>query len=1014
MRKLNLKPLIWALGLVLIVALAAYGQINTAKITGAITDPSRAPVPRARIQVFNENTGFTKTADSTSSGEFTFDFLPIGIYTLTVEASGFQKLERKGVSLAAGEILGVNLRLKLGAVTQTVTVSGQSPLLNHESSNQLLTISNTDVRQLPQAKLDWSALANIGTGMRQVPVAGAPTGNSTISMNGLPGEGMSITLDGSSASGTLDGPSIGFYTQPNIINTVNTDAIQEISVNKGIMPASVGGTLSGNVNLISKGGTNQFHGDAYEVNSVAVYNARNQFLKTKPGFTFNQFGGSLGGPIRKDKLFFFGSYEGVRNNGFQAINTNIPSPYLESISPTVYTPIFKEFPSAPQPANNPTALSVQYITAGASVNNDLNTMERMDYYISPSNQLTARYVHARPYKLSPSVVVTNPEVWNTHNDMLNSNFLHTQGNWTSATRFGYNNVYYDRLQLGLNSDEEGVSLSGIFGSPQAEDSRQLGYYWTAMEDLGIIRGRHSIQFGGIVQRQQSNVLDLNTASFSYSTLSDFLNNTPTQSEITYPVPLIGQRSYQVGAYIQDDVKATRNLTLNLGLRYDIFTVPQQKDGLLFNRGIDPARPYLGPGFGDYLPPSSIYNGDHNNFQPRAGFSWTLGADRKTVIRGGSGIFVCPTSLYNATRTEMQAGPNIPFRIVFSRSQLLAANVTYPLPVDQLIPSLRAMQSGGILSSNLASYTVQAQNNPDPYTIQWMFDVERELGWGTSLSVGYIGNRGLKLILWRDENLPDRISGVMPDPTFTTFVLSAPIDSSTYHSLQVSVNKRFEHGLSFQASYTHASDTAYCGGGLAGRCYPQDNNNIRADLGPTAVDIRNDFNTSFVYQLPLQNWTGWHQRASQFLLSGWQLSGIFIAQDGLPFSIGNPGSIYPADRADEVPGVSPYLTNYHSTLQYLNPAAFATIPIVPVSGASVHPGTSGRNAYFYPGMWNLDSMVSRTFAITERVHLQVHGDMFNTFNHTNLTGIAGSLNAINFGQLTSATSRSIQIGARLEF
>jgi hypothetical protein len=325
-----------------------------------------------------------------------------------------------------------------------------------------------------------------------------------------------------------------------------------------------------------------------------------------------------------------------------------------------------------------------------------------------------------------------------------------------------------------------------------------------------------------------------------------------------------------------------------------------------------------------------------------------------------------------------------------------------------------MQAAGILSSQLASYTVQPQNNPDPFSIQWMLGVQRELGWGTAVNVGYVGNKGKHLILWQKEDLPNRLTGVMIDPTFTPFILSNPIDSSTYHALQMSVNKRFAHGLTFQASYTHSSNDAYCAGNLAGRCYPQDNNNVRADWGPTAQEIPNNFNASFVYQLPLQNWTGLHGRRSQLLIGGWQLSGILIAQDGLPFSVANPGSSYPADRADAIAGVSPYASNYQGTLQYLNPAAFAKIPIIAVSGASARPGTSGRDAYRYPGMWNLDSMLSKSFALTERLRLQIHGDFFNALNHTNLTGIDGSLTSSTFGKLTSATSRSIQLGARIEF
>lgn len=1020
MGKPNLRRMVTLLGFAVLATLTAHAQINTATLTGRVTDPSHAAIPEAHIQIVNENTGFAKATISDISGGYTFSFLPLGSYTVTVESSGFEKFKRTGVSLAAGEVLRLDLELKIGEATQAVTVSGAAPLINLATSNQLETISNIEVQQLPQPKLDWSTLTNLGTGITLAAYGGsipAQAGDTTVIMNGITGDAMSFTLDGTNASGTARGTSIGDYTHPNVINTVAADSIQEISVNKGITPASIGGTISGNVNLISKSGTNQFHGDAYEINSVAAYDARNQFLTNKAGFTFNQFGGSFGGPVKKDKLFFFGSYETVRSSGFTVINTNLPSPYLKSISPAVYAPLFDEYPSLSQPMNDPTALAVQYIAPGAAIQNDLNTTDRADYYISPSNQLTVRYVYAKPYKLDPSAAPGNPQVWQNHHDMINTNFVHSGGTWTASSRFGFSPDSYSRNQLGLDKDYEGVDISGIVSFPAAEDGGYTGYYWTAMEDIQKVHGRHTIQFGGIVQRQSQNAIDLNTAYWIYSSLDNFLNNAPNELVVTYDYPHeLPLYSDQLGAYVQDDIKATPNLTLNLGLRYDVFTVAHQPDGNLYNRGVDPTRPYLGQGFGDYLPPSSTYDPDHNNFQPRVGFALAVGSSRKTVIRGGAGVFVGPTDWFSGTLLEALPSGTIPFRSYFDQSQLAAGNVKYPLPRSEFIPALTAMQNAGVVApfGKLPSSNTVSQNNPNPYTMQWMIQVEHELGWGTALSVGYVGNRGLKLMMDRRENLPDRISGIAPDPTFTTFTLASPIDSATYNSLQVNVRKQFEHGVTFQASYTHASNTTYCNGGVAGGCFPQDNNSIRADLGPTPWDISNNFNASAVYQLHLPDWTRWRGRVSNFLIGGWQLSGIFIAQSGLPFTIGNPGSNYPADRADAVPGVNPYLTDYQSTLDYLNPSAFAEVPIAYASGASERAGTSKRDGYFYPGMWNLDSMMAKYFPITERMRLQIHVDMFNTFNHTNLSGLSSSLNAINFGQLTSATSRSIQIGARLEF
>lgn len=1024
MSKLNVWRIWSALALAVIVSMTAHAQVNTAGITGTITDSSHSVVAGAQITIVNENTGLAKSGVADGRGEFHIDFLPVGTYSVTVAASGFQKLQRKGLALVAGQVLSLQLQLQVGSISQTVTVSGGASAINTETSNQLSTVSSVEVSQLPLANLQWTgAVAGVGTGITLIPYS-APnvaipntSGMENISMNGITGNSMSVTLDGTNASGSARGPGIGDYYHPNIIDTVAIDAVQESSMNKGLLPASVGGTISGNINLISKGGTNQFHGDAFEVNDVSAYNARNQFLTSKPGSRLNLFGGSVGGPILKDKLFFFGSFEGARSDTTQVINTTIPTPYLESISPAAYKPFWAIWPSCTLAPSSPTATSCRYTAPVAVINNDLNTTDRVDYNISPSNQLSVRFVYAQPYKSTPSVVANNPQVFHVDHTLVNVSFLHSHANWTSSSRFATNKEYNDRTDQGINQNPqiEGIGVSGIFGLGNPEDSGAHGYYWTGMEDFEIVHGRHDIQFGGIVQRQNLTAYDYNTADFSYSTLADFLANTPTNLEVTYPLPPLPAYFYQIGSYVQDNFKATSSLTFNLGLRYDLYTVVHQPNGYIWNRGIDPTRAYLGQGYGPYLPPSQVYNGDHNNFQPRVGFAWALGASRKTVIRGAGGILVGPTDWFDGVLNDVSS-PGLPFRSEFNFTQLSSANINYPVPQSGLLGAVAAMQAAGTVApfSNLPSYITISQNNPDPYTVQWMFDVQRELPRGVTLDVGYVGNRGMKLQMWRYENLPDRVTGIAPAPTFTTFTLSAPIDSAVYHALQVSVTKRYEHGLTWKVNFTHGYDNAYCSGDITGRCEPQDNNNIAAGWGPTPWDMPNMFNSDFVYQLPFQHWTGWNSGVAHALIGGWQVSGIFTARDGTPFSVGNPGSVYPADRADAVAGADPYFGNYHSTLDFLNPAAFAKVPISAASGASIRGGTSKRAGYWLPGMWNLDGSVQKSFALTERVHLQLHLDMFNLFNHTNLGGLATSLNAINFGYLTSAISRSMQLGGRLEF
>jgi hypothetical protein len=519
-------------------------------------------------------------------------------------------------------------------------------------------------------------------------------------------------------------------------------------------------------------------------------------------------------------------------------------------------------------------------------------------------------------------------------------------------------------------------------------------------------GRHSLQIGMIIQRNNSGRIDDTTTQYSYSTLADLLANIPNSLAISFPLSLYQLHTYQFGGYIQDDFRVTSNLTLNLGLRYDHFTVPQERDNRIYTRSATA----LGPGFGPFKPSDHPYDADWFNFAPRLGFAWSVGKDRKTVVRGGSGIFVSPHPIQGAGASLVLAGPNVPFHLTLSRAQALAQGLKFPFNRDPLLASILA-------SSTPISNVAISDHFPNPYSIQWMMSVERQLWGGMVLETSYVGNRGLHLNMIRMENLPDRITGIAPnpDPNFGQFRYYDGSDSSWYDALQVSLDKRFSNGLSYGLHYTYASNISYGDADLWLESPPQDNNNIRADKGPTAFSIRHNFNASVVYDLPFGRWLNPNSgRTGKLLLQGWEVSSIFTAATGLPANITESKSAYPSSRPDVVGGIDPTLSNYASTLQYLNPAAFLAVPIITASGAAAHPGNLGRYAIWLPGRWNVDASLAKSFNFSERFHFQLRGDAFNLFNHTNLAGLQTDISNSTFGRLTSATSRSLQIGARLQF
>ena len=271
-----------------------FAQINTAAIYGTVTDQAAGIIPNAHIQVKNELTNVAASTTSNSRGDFTFNFLPIGNYDVSVEATGFQRQIRNDVELSAGQTLHIDVQLRLGNIQESITVSGSAPLLNLDGSEQHSVLDSSDVHELPLPKLDWTSLLQLGNGFQKT------GGNGGAAINGLAPSGLNLTVDGTNASSNSESTSLSFYGNFNVINTINSEAIAEVSTTKGIAPASVAGSMSGNINIITKSGTNQFHGSLFEVNSLSGYNARNQFLSAKPRSTFNEFGGSLGGRILPD------------------------------------------------------------------------------------------------------------------------------------------------------------------------------------------------------------------------------------------------------------------------------------------------------------------------------------------------------------------------------------------------------------------------------------------------------------------------------------------------------------------------------------------------------------------------------------------------------------------------------------------------------------------------------------------------------------------------------------------
>jgi len=983
-----LKPCLACLAL--LASLPALAQVTTATLYGRIVDPSGAGVPQAKILILNEQTNARANAVSDPSGEFTIPFLTAGSYTISLEAQGFKGQKQTGVLLSAGQRVGAEFRLELGNVAEVVEVSSSAPLINTVSAEQREGKTQEQVRELPLARRDWTNIIGLGTGITNQ--------NTGVSMNGLPGTGFRLTVDGTDAEGDPEVPSLGMAQNFNPIRTVSLEAIAELDVTKGIPSAELANTLSGGINIITKSGTNAFHGSLFLNNQVENLAARPQFALTKGALVYNQFGASAGGAIVKNKLFYFGVYEGYRQQRALTITGQVPTAEFREraiAAVPAYKPFFDLYPVPPSaPAGAVTAF---YVTNAANSGTDNHAVSRVDYRIKDSLSMSARYTRGRPQVENPRIATLNPQVFNGVAESGTLNFIYTRASWSNETRFGANHNEVARVDGIYTLGLAGISGNLGFGTGGETLARNgETYSWENISAKTI--GRHNLKFGGIYLIRRARRENVESPAIQYANQADFFANIPSTVQVTFGVLPFLMKQVSFGGFIQDDFRVNRRLTLNLGVRYDYVTVPEERDGRLFNLSQQ--------GTGPLLPRDSIYGADRNNFAPRLGFAYTADQSAKTVIRGGLGMFVQPRNLFTPIDL-VQNAVDEPFRRIFSRAEVLQyPQLRYPVTNANVLPIVKG--------APLAPSAAISENFPNAYSLQFQLGIQRQLTETMVLETGYIGTRGLKLNLVRDINQVDRITGVRAIPALGQVRYYDGSDRSRYESWQTSLRKRMTNSFLYNIHYTWSKQLTFADGDLVLNSQrPQDNNNLRAEWGPGPTDIRHRFASDFLYELPFQKLSGSSSALSRLTLGGWQLSGIITAQTGSAFHIGNPSSI-PGQRADYVGG-EVYRPDPNADLFFLNRAVFQEVPIVQASGAPIRPGTLGRNALRLPGAWNVDLGLAKNLNFSERYRFQIRADLLNALNHTNFSGVDSNIRSANFGKFTATRgARVIQLNARFTF
>ena len=1058
------------LAFVVLAAAALSAQTFRGTILGTVTDPSGAVVSGAKVTVRNTGTGLERTAQTSADGSYSIPELPIGTYSVTVSQAGFQTSVTTDVTVDVATERRVDFALKTGEVSTRVEVSGEFlPQVETTSAELGGTLTAETITNLPVNGRDYTKLIYLNPGVAGSPdqISDSPGSYGTFSMNGSRGRSNNFLLDGTDMNdGYRNDPAIneaGVFGDPATILPI--DAVAELRVLSNY-EAEYGRNSGAIVNIVTKSGTNKWHGSLLEYWRDGSLGARNYFNSEggKNPFHNNQFGGSFGGPIVKDKTFFYANYEGQRETGAQAGTSCVPDPAVISATEQSITsggdtlnPVTQDL-LARNPWPTPNIAGAASDTAGCTTNN-LSTathfknrvdsmIAKIDHNFNASNMLTGRYYfgdsdQSFPFaQLGGGLLPGFNTVTPTRVQLVSLSWVRVMNaSQVNEARLGWNRFAegffpedkgFEPSSIGLNTGATGydsglpvIKMGGFsqIGATSSVPRNRVDTNWHFVDNYSWKTGRHDVKLGYEFRRTSIlHVIDHNfRGTLDFADLNDFLLGIPDGgSQITgFTRRHTAENSH--GFYLQDSFRWTPRLTLNLGVRWDYFGVVHEKNNLFW--GFDPANGGSLLQVGSSGGPSKLYNPDYNNFAPRIAFAYDLTGGGKTVIRGGWGMF------YDAFSQDIFLG-HLPWNCVFcpgpaypgSTLLLGSANTT---PLD---PTPGAAVYGGF--SENTDFFGADHNMRTPYVQNFNLNLQQQITTKAVLQLGYVGTKGTKLFQFYDINQPshaqitasDLVNGVsygsvpVNYPNFLYIDQEKSSANSIYHALQASLRVSGWHGLTSQANFvwSHSIDTASdLEEFLPNQAQPQDSTTPSADRGNSSFDIRRRFTWNFAYEIPA--FSANHKK----LTGGWGLDGILNLQDGQPWQLNYEfegdysGAGEGFDRPDLI-GTPHYKPSNPS--QYLDLAAFAA-PCTwgnPLNDGSAdetncmpgtrHFGNLRRNSLRGPSFKEFNFGVFKNTALTERATLQLRADFFNVFNHPNLSNPSMPAFIADIGSPDAATGQ----------
>src|SRR5215471_14516405 len=1008
--------------LILVSNLTALGQ-TSGTIQGTVTDPSGAAVVGAKIMVKNEATGEERTTQTDSAGAYQVAALPVGTYQVELQAQGFQSQLLKGLVLQVSQTVVQNVQLAIGGVTQEVTVTAEGGAIESGTITVGQVIDRKTVQEIP---LNGRHFVDLGL---LIPGTVTPPQNGFLTAP-LRGQGsFAINTAGNredTVNFMINGINLNDMVQNQITFQPSINTVQEFKVDNSTFSAEYGRNSGAIVNIATRSGTNQFHGEAFEFLRNDKFDATNFFLvppAKKQPFKRNQFGGSVGGPIIKDKAFFFFSYEGTRQRQGLPINGQVFSDAQRAaVSDPTSKKLLSFIPQSNLTVVTSTGTQFRFVgSATAPVNIDQWTGD-VSYRITANDRIHGYYAFQKDLRGEPvlqgNTVPGFGDMRQSHRQIFTLAETHTFGpNLVNEARLGFNRIHITfapvqalnpadfGISQGLNQplalpqitvSSIGLNFGGPSGFPQGRGDTTI----VASDTASYLHHNHSFSIGGEFRDFLNNNFANTAGTFTFASPATFGQGVATAFTTTLGAVTSSLSAKSVGAFIQDNYRFRPNVTIELGLRYDVNMSPSER----FNRFVA-----FNPATDTLTRVDQGYATNKKHFQPRLGFAWDPFRDGKTSVRGGYAI------LYDQPVTGVVTGltSNPPLAVPVAAQ----GSISFENPLTT---------AGG---TALAPAATNA-NFKEAYIQSWNLNIQREITPTLGIMVGYFGSKGTNLRLGR--NLNERINGgARPFPALSA---SSPIDpgvalnnitegdsggNSSYNALWVTANKRLKNGMQFNASYTFSKSIDYNSLNANG-VVVQDSNNIRNDRGRSDFDARHRFVVSWIYDLPFK---------ANRVVQGWQLSGITQVQTGNPLNLfvnaigannftGN-GTLRPDVLGPIVITGDPqqWFANAKICDPRTGPCTGATFA-VPVSPSGVfHFGNLGRNAITGPGFSNTDFSVSKGTKITETSRLVFRADFFDILNQANFGNPALGVQAgsANFGIISttrfppgdSGSSRQIQ-------